>query len=251
MAFKRKYRSSRRSKRSRRGKYSRTRRSFQTRVKKVLMKTAETKYQDLSVENQQLYHNLGYGTSLLPPTTVTSIPFLYNPWLNITQGTGRQQRIGDKIQPRGMSLKVYLANKLDRPHTKIRLIVAILPKEVNGTVSSSTFNPFQSASLGSDVQNHLKPADHDAGVKFLYDRIHTIDHNSWFSTPANGKEVTKYIKIWIKRKKAGTIVFSNNGVAIVNKPVAIYAIPYEQFSTLTTDNVSTFGCYLRMYYKDI
>jgi hypothetical protein len=40
-------------------------------------------------------------------------------------------------------------------------------------------------------------------------------------------------------------------VDIVNKPIAVYVIPYEQFSTLQTDICGTVAGFMRLYYKDI
>jgi hypothetical protein len=148
MPLKRKYRS-RPYRKSRRGRYGRRRaaRSFQSRVRKAVMKTAETKYYDIMMENRQLYHNLGgNGTSI--PLSVTSLTPWFNPWANIAEGSRRFERVGNKISPRGMSLKIYLANKADRPNTMIRLIVAVLPKLVGTTITTQQFDPFQIAKLG-------------------------------------------------------------------------------------------------------
>jgi len=240
---------------TRRGKYARSRRtSFKARVKRVLMKSSETKYQDIAFENRQLYHNLGSEPSppgVVIPVNVTSAPDWFNPWVTITQGTARNQRIGDKISPVGMSLKLWIANKADRPDTQYRLIVAILPKSVGTNITTNVFDPFQIATNGVTGNNLLLPPDRDLGVKFLYDRI--IKPGT--STPFGGltKEKSRVIKLWIKRKRAGPIVFSGPliGTTLMNKPLAIYCLPYEQFNTLTTDRVGSWSGYMRMYYKDL
>lgn len=257
MAFKRKYRSrSRRTFRSRRGKYSRrTGRSFQARVRKVLMKAAETKYQDIAFENRQLYHNLGSEPNppgVVIPVNVTSSSDWFNPWATITQGTARNQRIGDKITPRGMALKIYLANKSDRPNTMYRLIVAVLPKVVTTNITTNVFDPFQISTLGASGNNMVLPSDQDLGVKFLYDKIHRVGSQDPL-LQASVKEQTKVIKLWIKRKRSRPITFSGPliGSTIINKPLAIYCLPYEQYSTLTTDRVGSWSGYMRMYFKDI
>lgn len=252
MAYKRKYRS-RPYKKSRRGKYSRRRprMSFKARVKKVLMKNSETKYYDIATENRQLYHNLG-GNGVSIPLSVTSLTPWFNPWLNIQEGSQRFNRIGDKITPVGMSLKIFLANKSDRPNCKIRLIVAVLPKLIGTTITTEQFDPFQIANAGINGNNLLWPADFDNGVKFLYDRIHDLGPNEpirSFTTTAS--ERTKFIRLWIKRKRSRNIIFNTVDNTIVNKPLAVYAIPYEQYSTLTTDNVASMAGVMRMYYKDI
>lgn len=229
------------------------RRTFTSRVKRVLLKTAETKHLDLAIENNQLFHNLGYGTTGVPPVNVTSIPFFFNPWSKIQQGVARNMRVGDKITPRGMSLKLYIANKTDRPNTMVRVIIAILPKEVNGTVTTNVFDPFQVQNSGTCGNNMLFSADQDVGVKFLYDKIHRINlgQATGVSGLLNLKESTKVIKLWIKRKTSRDIVYSNALSVITNKPLAVYVLPYEQYSTLTTDNVASVAGFMRLYFKDV
>lgn len=216
------------------------------------MKNSETKYYDRALENHQLYHNLGSNVGGLVPLTITAIPQFFNPWAFIDKGTNRFNRIGDRITPRGMSLKLYLANKSDRPNTKFRVIVAILPKHVNGIVTTAEFDPFQVANAGLNNNNLLKYADKDVGVKFLYDKIITMGPTVTGDTSIGGqRERNRVIKLWIKRKRSRDIVYSTSALSIVNNPLAIYAIPYEQYSTLTTDNVASLAGEMRLYYKDV
>jgi len=238
---------------SRRGKYSRTRRagSFKARVTSVLMKKAETKDFTVGFENVQLYHNVGadaFGFT-------RSIADLFNPWSRITKGTTSSTRIGDVITPRGMSLKLYMANKTDRPNTMIRIVVAILPKSVGTVVTTNLFDPFEQVQNYSDVQNAMcLNCDKDRGVKFLYDKIHRMGAQGSMLTTgavAGNKELTKVIKLWIKRKRSNNIVFDREAQNIVNKPLAVYAIPYEQYDTSVISNVASIGGQLRMYYKDV
>jgi len=240
---------------TRRGRSNRRRgpRNFQSRVRKAILKTAETKYFDIGVQDNQLYHNLGHGVGFVPPTTVESLPALYNPWLNIVQNNTRFGRIGDKITPRGMSLKFFYANKIDRPNSMVRIIVAILPKVVGGIITTYQYNPFQIANQGIMNNNMLLPSDKDKGVKFLYDRIHRMPSANQIAQ-ANGvgsREMTKNIKLWIKRKRSRDIIYDTTSNDIINKPLAVYAIPYEQFSTLQTDNIGSITSLMRMYYKDV
>ncbi len=97
------------------------------------------------------------------------------------------------------------------------------------------------------------PADHDKGVKFLYDKIHRLDSSFVAARAAGGmvKEPTKVIRIWIKRKRANKIKWDTNGNTLVNKPLAVYCIPYEQYDTATTSRVATMAGFMRMYYKDV
>lgn len=216
------------------------------------MKTAETKHYTIAVENQQLFHNLGWGVVGIPPVNWSSIPLLFNPWRYIPKGTGRSERIGDKITPRGMSLRIFLANKDNRPNVQYRVIVAVLPRNVGSTVTTSSFDPWQGPDQGTCANALCQIPDADRGVKFLYDKIVRPGAQQHQGTAAAAaKEMTKSMKLWIKRKRSRDIVFNDNQLEIVNKPLAIYVLPYEQFSTLQTDNIATFGCFMRLYYKDV
>lgn len=237
---------------TRRGKYSRRRPTFKARVNRVLMKKTETKHFDIGLEDHQLYHNLGSGVGAVPPTTVTSIQTWFNPWEYIQQGTNRQSRIGDKISPTGMSIKMYFANKYDRVNTAIRLIVALMPKTIQGAVTGTAQNPFQIPNLYSCNNHMVMPPDGDKGIKFLYDRVHRMSTQSKDIVGApSGKELTKIVKLWIKRKKSSPIIFDQSTNSIVNRPIAIYAIPYEQYSTPQTANITSCAGFMRLYYKDI
>ncbi len=214
------------------------------------MKAAETKYYDIAFENEQLYHNCG-TFQLLFPGFIRAIPQWFNPWSVIGQGTGRMQRIGDKITPRGMSIKLWLANKNDRPTTRYRVIVAILPKVIAGVVTIPRFDPFQLANSGTNGNTMCLPCDSDRGIKFLYDKVITPRHPWVYGTSGGSRENTTLVRLWIRRKRANPIVFDQGTFDINNKPLAVYVIPYEQYSTLNTDNIASCAGYMRMYYKDV
>jgi len=204
----------------------------------------------IGIENVQLYHNR--GTSI-GTAQIESIQAFFDPWRRITKGTLPQQRIGDEIYPRGMQLKLWISNKTDRENTKVRVIVALLPKTTQGllgvNVTSESFDPFEQSQQFGDVNNILcLNADKDRGVKFLYDKIHYPGATQVNNTA--GKEKSKVLKLWIKRKNANKIIYDQDYAYISNKPIAVYVIPYEQYNTLQTDNVASIAGQMRLYYKD-
>ena len=212
------------------------------------MKATETKYIETGENNVQLYHNVGQST--LPPIipfTPKSIPGMFNYWATIAQGPARDQRIGDKITPVGMLIKMFLASKPDRDYTMFRVIVARLPKVYNGGITGTIFDPFQGTGTGNRM---LLQADSDIGVRFLYDRIYQVGKNQSANTA--GKQRTGLVKLYIKRRKNNRpIIFNQNLQQIVNNPIAVYVIPYEQFSTFETDNIANMDYRCRLYYKDV
>ena len=76
-------------------------------IKAVLYKNTETKYFDVSVENAQVYHNIGYRPVIpILLANVHSDSNFFNPWSDIPAGTGRGHRIGDKITPLSMTINL-------------------------------------------------------------------------------------------------------------------------------------------------
>ncbi len=65
-----------------------------------------------------------------------------------------------------MNLKIWLANKLDRPNLMYRIIIARMPKAI-GTVytTRSNVNIFQAVQLGNTGNKMVLPVDHDKGIK--------------------------------------------------------------------------------------
>jgi len=233
----------------------RARQSFKSRVTQVLMKKAETKFYHFAEENIQLNHNIGRnaGTALIP--AMGSLTNMFNIWADIPKGTGSSQRIGDRVTPRGMALKIYLANKQDRPNSMVRIIIARVPKAINGTATTvSNVNPFETTlQLGNNGNKMLMNADSDRGVRFLYDKIHRVGPQTFgYAASQYQKEQTKVLRLWIKSKRSRDIVFdSTNSSQIVNNPILMWAIPYEQYSTKETDEIASIAYEGKLYYKDV
>ena len=142
-------------------------------MKKILSKSTETKFFDIAVENAQLYHNIGYHTTT---PTVLSVPSsdstFFNPWADIPVGTGRANRIGDKISPLSMKINIWLANKLDRPNVMYRVIVMRCPKSFGTTITNyNNLYPFQLSQVGTTGNCMVLPVDYDKGFKPYYDRV--------------------------------------------------------------------------------
>ena len=126
-----------------------------------------------------------------------------------------------------------------------------LSKVYNGVITTATiFNPFQNTGTGHRM---FLQADADQGVRFLYGRIQKVSKEYGF--PSTGqilKEEMKVVNLWIKRRKGSRpFVYYQNLQAIVNNPIAVYCIPYEQYSSQETDNIATVLWRSRIYYKDI
>jgi hypothetical protein len=180
----------------------------------------------------------------------------YNVWSNIAKGTNKYDRIGDKISPRGMSLKICLANKLDRPNIHYRIIIFRLPKALGGaTTGPATVDIWDQTQLGATGNKLLLKVDTDRGFKPLYDKI--VRAESGFSaripvSTTQGAEYHVMKKIWLRNKRAKDIVYdSATNLQIVNNPIAMMIIPYDSYGSLTTDNIASCSYYGTCCYKDV
>lgn len=247
MAYKRKFSYRKRPyKRSRRasGKYSR-KRAFAARVKKVIMKTAETKYKMGSVENQSAYHDRGQVNAGLLSTNQGAL--LFNPWSYIAKGDNVDQRDGDAIWARGMAVRMCYWCAADRQAQYVRIIVAVIPKVVSGTImDGSNFDLLDAGGSNDTVTGFIKKE----GVKVLYDKV-------WTGT-AKGKteDVDElgdnrfYKQFYIKSKKGSKITWQQDGT-LSNKPVGIWVIPYDDYNALRSDILGKVTYTYKLYFKDL
>lgn len=212
------------------------------------MKTAETKRVLIANENEQLYHNTGTAGGVFVK------PILFNPWRLINQGVTENQRIGDEIYPRGMQMRLWMANKDDRPNILYRLIVCILPRMYNASVvASGSIDIGSTMNVGANGNYITMPIDTTKGIKVLYDKV--IRNELGFSNVATtfneNKECHQFKKLWIKRKKSRKIKYARATGDIENNFLAVYLIPYDSYGTLTTDNIASCGYVATLYFKDV
>lgn len=219
--------------------------TFASRVKNVLMKNTETKRYTVAVENQQLYHNTGVtGGAFVGPLT-------FNLWRFIPQGTTENNRVGDEIVPRGMSVRLWLANKQDRPNILYRVIVCVLPRMYNASVvSAGSIDIGIQPNQGVNGSYLCLPVDTTKGIKVLYDKVFRNEVGNSNTGTGVMKECHFFKKIWIKSKKGSKIKYTRQTQEIENKFMAMYVIPYDSYGTLTTDNIASCAHVTTMYFKD-
>lgn len=226
---------------------SKIKRSMPTRklvnlIKKVSLKTSETKMAYTIVENNQLYHNVANIKQDMLYTTqgITATD---------TGTSSYSNRIGDEVIARGLSLKFWFANKLDRPNVMYRLVVF---RYTSGDTVTSN-DVFLSATTNFMLKDY-----NTAKVKVLYSKIFNLQvglsansgSSGWGSAGLVGKEAHRLVKVWIplKNKKlkyegdlSGVPKWTDIGFCIV---------PYDSYGTLTTDNIASYAYHSKFYFKD-
>jgi len=243
MAYKRKYRSYRKA-RGKRALYRKMKRTrFQARVLKIAQKNQETKFFQSGRENLQLYHDVGAGTG--PTSNQVSIAF--DPWSLVAQGTTRSTRIGDKITPVGYKLRLWMANKADRVDLLYRVIIAVLPRSINGVIpNGSNIDLFRVMDGGTNNSTMCGMIDQENVKKVLHDKVYHVQNATGYDT----KEVHVLKKFYIKSKRPRPIRYLNNGTTHQNNFLGVWVIPYDSYLTLQTDNVASCAYVERLYWKD-
>jgi len=218
-----------------------------------ILKKAETKNTVLAHENADLYHNGQISALNQQPDTDAQF---WNIWsTTIVPGTGYNNRIGTEIMPRGMSLRMYFENQLDRPNVCYRVIIGIAPKLLSNGLTPTNYDNLElMQGIGSNLVRHI---DTEKGYKILYDRVFK-NEAGFVSVPlggTGGKKYHMFKKIWLRRKRGSKIsyVASTAGVssAINNKPVFMAIIPYDSYNTLWTDNIANVSWQAKLYWKDV
>lgn len=211
------------------------------------MKKAETKYYIAGGDDTLLYHDRGRDTATAVSANQGALVF--DPWQNISQGTGVRNRIGDEIIPRGMAIRLTMYNAVDRPALFYRIIVAKFNRTINGTLmTGGNFDMFDAQGCNDSIAAIVK---NDQGVKVYYDKVFTCQHGLQYSVGADlNRKPRLFKKIWINPKGTKKIIYSAANT-IVNNPLCVFVLPYDAYSTLRTDNVANCQWSYKLYFKDV
>lgn len=212
------------------------------------MKKAETKYLIRGGDNQSLYHDRGTATATAVGANQGAIVF--DPWALIPRGTSSRERVGDEIYGRGMSLRLTMYNAVDRPNLFFRIIVCRLNRVINGVaMTGGNFDMFDAQGCNDCIAAITKD---DSGVKILYDKVFQTQGHLWQYEGAGGtvRKPRLFKKLWINRKGSKKIIFSDANT-IVNNPIAVFVLPYDEYAALRTDNVANIQWSYKLYFKDV
>lgn len=239
MAFTNKRKTKRPSRKTgRKRKMVNSRKSLVKLIKNVSLRSSETKYTHATSENVALNHNSG---------------FIVNGLLATQQGiadTGSTAnfnscRIGDEVIARGISIKLWISNKLDRPNLTYRLIVYKYQSQ-SIPASSALFKGAIGNRIMDDIDNEY--------ITPVYQTIFRI--RMGFSAIAtgtagdqDGKEASVYKQIWIPLRNK-SIKYVDGGLIPKFINYGYYLVPYDSWGTLSTDNVASFAYQVKFYFKD-
>lgn len=215
------------------------RKSITALIKKISLKNVETKQTHRIQENININHNSGYIINQL----------LYSQQGITDTDTGTaiyNNRIGDEVIGRGISIKFWVANKLDRPNVMYRLIVF--------KYSSQSLPTLSTIFTGANGNRMMDKIDSEY-ITPVYQKIFNLQMG-FSAVPAalvngdqEGREAHTYKKIWIPLKNK-RIRYANGGTVPKFIDYGFAIIPYDSYGTLTTDNIASFAFEYTFYFKD-
>lgn len=214
-------------------------------MRSVINRQAETKIFRLGEENVNINHSTPYCP-------------VFDPWSQIAQGVGSQQRIGSKITNRGLKLKFWLANKADRPNLMYRIMIGTCPRAIGGTVvsQSNVMNwIFEPVDAGSMVNEMVIDRTNKRGIKWIKDKKVMMENRFQqrilnITNDLVSAESHKLVKFWIKPKTMRTIFYEDGVGAPSNRPFFVIIVAYDSWGTSVLDTVASFAFQYALYFKD-
>jgi len=207
-------------------------------IKSISLKQSETKKCHSVAENLKLYHNVpGIRFSFLRTSQgITDADTGANSYAN---------RIGDEIIARGIGIKLWIANKLDRPNVMYRIIVFKYESSLTPTATLL----FKGAN-GNKMMDNLNKET----ITVMYQKIFSLQTGLSASgdaagSPFVGKECHTYRKIWIPLKNQ-KVLYNDGGQVPKFLDYGFAIVPYDSYGTLTTDNIASYAIEYNLYFKD-
>lgn len=206
-------------------------------VKKLVLGQAETKYVMASGENQQLYHNGGTGPTYCVITNLTSS----------SQGSGQNLRVGDAVRGKGIAVRLWLSNKLDRPNVMYRIFV------VAGEYTQTT-NPTPAGLFQGSCANKILDFFNTDRYRVVYHKIiNPMSGDYSLETGATNKEHSRFLKFYIPLRNK-YIKYQTDGGSAPTSEKCVYSIgiiAYDAYGSVTTDNIASFAYTVKFYFKDL
>ena len=202
-----------------------------------LVRSYNKRFATEQAENIDLYHNAGGTGNLVSISTGRAANMLSTAASQFQGG-----RTGDYLRGKGVSVKLWLSNKLNRPNVMYRVMVVQYFHGFNPTASNSLWR------AGASPNLMLASVDFDK-FRIRYDRTFPVGSGISASSvgtnllpSANwvGKEHSRQVKFWIGTPGIVKYQTDNGQIPASEKHcLALYVMAYDAFGTLTGDVIGT------------
>lgn len=207
-------------------------------IKRVSLKSCETKNTHQISENNTLYHN--------SESIQTNLLYTRQGFSDNNTGTSSySMRIGDKLVARGLQFKFWFATKQDRPNVMFRVIFF---KYYTQSTPPTTIYKSQGSSnrmirdLDTEKLKPIKVKQFNLNVGTSYS---TVPNGTW-----TGKEAHKYMKVYIPLKNKQIQYIADDSGTPRNFDIGFCVVAYDSYGTLTTDEIATYAYNCKFYFKD-
>lgn len=201
-------------------------------AKSVCAKTSETKISTGTYNKVEIPHNAwDTNPAIFTPLHATTMP---------TQGAGANQRIGNSIYVKGISMRFMFYTKAEYPNTKFRVLIFKLKRGTSATYSSVMDNQTGNVMLDK--------IDRNKAIK-VYDRIY--NNKRWIGG-TNSDEQTTFADLYVPVKQKFT--FLGDTSTDFSEPMYTYFMvicAYDTYGTVLGTTVGACQLWLRYTYKDI
>lgn len=202
----------------------------------AVLKQTETKFKALATENVQLYHNAG------SPSVFVVQPNL----LQTPTGTGQTTRVGDEVFGVGLSVKLWLSNKSDRPNVMYRIMIVACPQD---QVTSTSPNGLFKSEVGNKM---LDSVDTDKYNVVYHKLLQPFSGDYSLEASSTLREHSKLVKIYIPLKSR-RIKYQSDGGSIPSYQkncLSLVVIAYDAFGSIVSDNIASLAYITKFYFKD-
>lgn len=209
-------------------------------VRAASLRVAETKYRSYSEEARELYHNGGSALGGFWPVQTSNM-------LSTSQSNTQQGRNGDEVWPVGLSIKLWLSNKLDRPNVMYRILVIACPPDQATTAQPAGL---MQGSIGNYMLDFVNTDKYNVKYQKI---IKPFAGDYSLETGATNREHSTSHTFYLPLKKRGKLAYSadaGNLPKYQRDCLSLVVIAYDAAGTLTTNNIASMSFVYRFYFKD-
>lgn len=217
-------------------------------MKNVALKNCETKKSSLYTGSSVgLFHNLAYYADNLQRTNQgVSDPEGYS------QST--RNRVGDEVIARGIKIKWFMENVLDRPNVMYRIIVfRYNTLEGNGPGLADPYFWRGTDGQGGNM-NRMLDAPNPERVKVLKEILIKPTNQANYSQPANGAVgpfvKTNFAECWIPLNNRKVQYNDSDSRFVRFTDIGFAVTVYDAINTGQTDQLANLQWVSTFYYKD-
>ncbi len=207
-------------------------------ARKSALQISETKFSGQTRENNNLNHNSTlYQGNLLKTTQGTQNPSGYN--------EANANRLGDKINAKGLKLKFWMANKVDRPNVMYKMYV--FRYKTDQSLADSNF--WRGLNGNGATMNRMIDSVNQDKVKLL----HSFNFNSLpadYSINEDEREKAQYHSVWVDLKGKTIQYNADESQFPLFTDIGFAIVAYDAFTTLQSDSIASVAWSSMLYFKD-